>query len=399
MKKILFVSHDANRAGAQLFLLNVVQYLSKNTEWKSSVLFLDEGILIPEFKQCARLLYLPKINAKKLDFLPSKLKTIFIEKEFEKQKQALISVLKEENFDLIYANTVATASVFWLLKTLEKPIVSHFHELPFSINLYSKEAELNEMLESSTKIIGCSNAVSSNLISNYPIPADKVSTIHSFVNNEEILKKIAKVDAHKLKQKFKIPAHKKIIISCGNAEYRKGVDLFIEVANAFKNNSNLKNEVVFVWVGITKSGELFEKCLELIQINQIEDSILLIEPTPFAQELISISTIFALTSREDPFPLVMLEAAVCSKPIIAFVESGGSAEFIGKNAGILIQGFDSSKMAIEIDFLLKNEENSKLMGETANKKTRELYNFANSIRKIETLIQEEIINFSDKKFA
>jgi hypothetical protein len=27
--KILFISHDANRAGAQLFLLNIMQYLSK----------------------------------------------------------------------------------------------------------------------------------------------------------------------------------------------------------------------------------------------------------------------------------------------------------------------------------------------------------------------------------
>ncbi len=49
MKKILFVSHDANRAGAQLFLLNVVQYLRQKTEWKCAVLFLDEGILMQEF--------------------------------------------------------------------------------------------------------------------------------------------------------------------------------------------------------------------------------------------------------------------------------------------------------------------------------------------------------------
>ncbi len=306
----------------------------------------------------------------------------------------MILDLKTENFDVIYANTVATSSVFWLLKQLSKPIISHFHELPFSINLYSEKDELNEMLTISDSIIGCSNAVSSNLITNYTINPEKVTTIHSFVDNEAILDKISKIDEHQLRLKFNIPANKKIIISCGNAEYRKGVDLFIEVASAFKTNSNLKNEVVFVWVGIQKSGELYEKCLELIETNKIQDIVILIEQTPMAQELIGISTIFALTSREDPFPLVMLEAAVCSKPIVGFIESGGSAEFIEHDAGILIKDFDTLKMAAEIDFLLNNQEKSRMMGKVGLQKCNELYNFANSMKKINSLINLQFQNNS-----
>lgn len=45
--------------------------------------------------------------------------------------------------------------------------------------------------------------------------------------------------------------------------------------------------------------------------------------------------VFALTSREDPFPLVMLEAGANGLPVVCFADSGGGPEFVESDAGLI----------------------------------------------------------------
>ena len=390
LKSILFVSHDGNRAGAQLFLLNVVKYLKSTGKFKISVLFLENGTLIPEFRKMAKVFLFPEKKQQALAYLPAKLRLIFIEKKYSSELNEVKLGILNESIELIYANTVAISPVFDFLISFQKPIISHFHELPFSINLYSTPENLTKMLANSSYLIGCSNAVSANLISNYAVEEAKLMTIHSFIDTDAIIKKIAKTKINEIKIKFQIPQNKKIVLSCGNAEHRKGIDLFIELAAKFKKYSPLCQDTIFIWVGIQKSGELYEKCLELIDINEVEETVILIEQTPFAQELIFLADVFALTSREDPFPLVMLEAAACKKPIVGFKESGGCAEFVETDAGISVSNFNVQKMAEEIDFLLKNNEISKQMGAVAFHKCTNVFNYKTSMSKIENVINHAI---------
>jgi len=50
--------------------------------------------------------------------------------------------------------------------------------------------------------------------------------------------------------------------------------------------------------------------------------------------------IFALTSREDPFPLVMLEAAAIKLPMVCFAQSGGGPEFAEIGGGLVVPYLD-----------------------------------------------------------
>jgi glycosyltransferase involved in cell wall biosynthesis len=67
-------------------------------------------------------------------------------------------------------------------------------------------------------------------------------------------------------------------------------------------------------------------------------------------------SVFALTSREDPFPLVALEAAALSKPIICFNESGGMVEFVNNGAGIVVPYIDVKQMGDSIIQILESTE-------------------------------------------
>lgn len=50
--------------------------------------------------------------------------------------------------------------------------------------------------------------------------------------------------------------------------------------------------------------------------------------------------VFALNSREDSFPLVMLEASACCLPVFCFADSGGDPEFVTEDSGLVARYHD-----------------------------------------------------------
>ena len=66
--------------------------------------------------------------------------------------------------------------------------------------------------------------------------------------------------------------------------------------------------------------------------------------------------VFLLTSKEDPFPLVCLEAAALKKPVICFKRSGGMNEFIEQGGGVSVDYGSVEQLAAAI-VDLKNDKN------------------------------------------
>src|SRR5262249_45137938 len=62
--------------------------------------------------------------------------------------------------------------------------------------------------------------------------------------------------------------------------------------------------------------------------------------------------LFVLMSREDPFPLVMLEAASMGRPILCFEGSGGATEFVENDCGFAVPYLDIEAMASKLLTLL-----------------------------------------------
>src|SRR6185312_17200948 len=76
--------------------------------------------------------------------------------------------------------------------------------------------------------------------------------------------------------------------------------------------------------------------------------------------------VFVLLSREDPFPLIVLEAAFLYKPIIAFENSGGIPEFIEHGAGMLAPYLDTSEIARKVYQLSRDNERKDKIGQKAH---------------------------------
>jgi len=78
--------------------------------------------------------------------------------------------------------------------------------------------------------------------------------------------------------------------------------------------------------------------------------------------------VFALTSREDPFPLVMLEAGLHGVPTVCFAGSGGGPEFVAGGAGLAVPYLDLDAFAAAIACLEGNAPWRASVGEAARQK-------------------------------
>ncbi len=78
--------------------------------------------------------------------------------------------------------------------------------------------------------------------------------------------------------------------------------------------------------------------------------------------------VFLLTSREDPFPLVALEAAQCGVPIVCFADAGGMPAFVEADAGAVVPFADVEAMAGAVTALCADDTRRHALGARARQK-------------------------------
>jgi glycosyltransferase involved in cell wall biosynthesis len=85
--------------------------------------------------------------------------------------------------------------------------------------------------------------------------------------------------------------------------------------------------------------------------------------------------VFALTSREDPFPNVVLESMDAGVPVVAFAGTGGGARLAATVAGRAVPAFDREAYARAIEDLLADEGARRSAGASAARVADESYSF------------------------
>lgn len=105
--------------------------------------------------------------------------------------------------------------------------------------------------------------------------------------------------------------------------------------------------------------------------------------------LYSHSGIFALPSRIEGFPMVLLEAMSQGCPCVAFNVGGASEEMIEKDCGYVIQDGDTKGFESALSELMMNNEKRKLYSENAIRSV-EKFSLENHLQSWIALIEETI---------
>jgi glycosyltransferase involved in cell wall biosynthesis len=345
MKKILFISHDATRTGAPILLLNLAKLLLKFGEYEVTFLMKNGGVLESDFSNVAPTYFANKNKSRNVfwDCLKTKKKNIIEDKLFL------------NNFDFIISNTITNGD---LLKTIREnysgKIISYIHELEIAVKAFTNESSVLKLIESSTSFWVPSSIVNDFLMNKLNIPQENISLMPYYIPQSSSDLKLEK----NVKKEF-------IVGACGTIDWRKGVDLFIVIAKQLYIKYP-KASIVFLWAGASSGIELERLKYELRKCD-LEQKVIFQISTSNLTDFYNNIDLFLLPSREDPYPLVILEAARFSVPSICFNDVCGSKDFIlNSEGGVVVPFLDINAVVETIIECNENFDSTKQMGEKAN---------------------------------
>ncbi|MGS0748164.1 glycosyltransferase [Halpernia sp. GG3] len=365
-KKILLISHDAARTGAPIMFLDFVRWIkTKHADYEISIIIDKDGPLLEEFRKYAFVYILHKNYNYKIKRLNN-----ILERQYE---ASIFRKINSQKWSFIFSNTITNGKILEKINTSDIPLFSYIHELENSINFYNKRNRVAATLEKTDFFFCGSEMVKFNLIENHKIKPENTEVVYSF---KEIKKNIVNKEIRiNLKSHYKIPHEAVVVAMLGTFEWRKGNDLFIRTCI-----ENTNKNIYFVWVGIDNTDE-YDKINYDLHKYQIKPKLILIPSSENYSDFYNIIDIFYLSSREDPYPLVMVEASSYGIPIICFKGAGGTEEFI-KDVGFVAPYGDTKEVNNYLDHIEQNRDLLNHHKVTMIEKSNETHNIDLNAKKI-----------------
>lgn len=335
MKKILFISHDASRTGAPMVLLHFLKWLQLyQPEIQADLLVLRGGNLESDFKKAACNYFNYEIKTK-LRSLNRKERILSKLGWFKKPnlKDNLLLELSQNNYDVVYANTIASAKLAYdvVSKIKSAKFILHLHELNAIIRLLLPD--FNNYVAAIDQFIAPAKIVKDNLINNWGLSENKIEVVYECAEIKESSKQ------NKIGKEF-------IIGASGTVHWRKGQDIFVQVAR-YLCQHHPENNFKFVWVGTISVTEQIIIEEDLIKLG-LKDKVFFIGEVQNPEDYYKDFDVFLMTSREDPFPLVCIEVGMIGKPIISFEKAVGTNEILEQGGGFIVPYLDVDAMATKV---------------------------------------------------
>ena len=222
-------------------------------------------------------------------------------------------------FDIVHCNK-------WQMECKKCPQKSEYSFFfDRSKSLFKKKRKLFEGLdlEIITPSQWLANLVKQSFLKDYPVK----------VINNGIDISIFKPTESNFKERYKIENKKLILGVAFDWGRRKGLDVFIELAN------RLPKDYQIILVG---TDDEVDKLLP--------DNVISINRTQNQKELAAIYTasdVFVIPTREDNYPTVNMEAISCGTPVVTF-NTGGSPEMVDESCGSVVDCDDIDALEREI---------------------------------------------------
>ncbi|MBS1511619.1 MAG: glycosyltransferase family 4 protein [Bacteroidetes bacterium] len=363
-RNVLFIVHEASFTGAPILLLNLLKLLQKEQGISFSIIILRGGPLENAFKKIASCIVLKPTG---YSVMPKNFSWF---KAFLFHKFKVVRMfLKAVQCDVIFGNTVVTSAVLHQLRWLRKPMLVYIHELKNVIEHYSNFNKGIHLLKKDASLfLYPGNTVKKVLESEYQVQAPKLKALNYYI---PVNRYAGNTVANRLN--LNMPDTIFTVCGVGTASLRKGTDIFIETAKAVCERAN---NISFYWVGGFENESIRMELEQKVKKYQLENKLFFtgaVAPEVVEEAYQHFGLLF-LSSREDPYPLVVLEAAGHYLPAVVFKNSGGIVEFVESDAGWIINDFSPAAAADLIIQLSGNKKSLQEKGKNAKVKLDEKHN-------------------------
>jgi glycosyltransferase involved in cell wall biosynthesis len=352
---ILLLSHDDTRTGAPILLINLAKAIkSESPETKIGFLIKNySGQLIDRFKSVAPV------------YIAEKKKQLLKSRATRFSKAHIKTAL--EGVDVVISNTITNGDILPIIRKYHQGlIISYVHELQMGASLFSTPHDIAELVKSTNHYMVPSRAVQNYLASSLAIQKEKIDILSYYIPLKTVPERISDND----KAAF-------IVGGAGTTDWRKGPDIFLAVAERLSRKMPTAN-IQFQWKGAIENTELHRLIYDVEKAN-LKNKINFIIASGEMDGFYDSIDIFLLSSREDPYPLVVLEAANASVPSICFDGSGGAEEFIKNDAGKTVAYLDIEAMTNSVISFYEDRQLLNESGHCAKKRLQEVHNSSSAI--------------------
>jgi glycosyltransferase involved in cell wall biosynthesis len=367
--KILCINPGASRTGAPILFLSFIKWLKRNSDFEIAILYCSNGELETEFRQYGNAFFWNgwfEYHSFKRFYLFRLvyriLRKIYRQKDLLYQDW-LIKRISENDYDLIYANTVTSCSVInRLAEKIKKPVILHVRELEMGIQQFGEIEEFRNSIPYINHFISDSEAVKENLIQNHDISTDCITTVYEYINCEELsdIASQKEILRKKLRNELNIPENAFVIGSSGTTDWRKAPDIMIQVA--YDLIVRKKDINYFVWVGGDDKGLEYRRLIYDCKKMGIEPYVRFTGHKVNPVDYFACFDLFLLCSREEPVGIVAMEAASMGIPCIYFENAGGIKEFAGVDGDISVPYLNTTAASDKIYELKLDPERIRIMG-------------------------------------
>lgn len=354
--KVLLLLHELSRTGAPKIAIESLQMLQDEVDVMA--ISLQRGEMEGTIATFAQLHILPEPSHNQ----DNNKKKTFLERYIaRRERDAWRKRFETWQPDVIYANSVASLPVAHYVAVPQAPVLLHVHELDMFIAWYDR-MDPYRLRHWPARYIAVADAVKQVLVGSFAIAPDKIASIPEFFDDVAIDASLQKVAAAQ-------PGHTGpyVVGGAGRIGWRKGFELWLQTAVYLADKLGRDN-IRFEWVGAEDDLREFEMRLTARKLG-VDDivSILPMTGDPFPHY--ARFDVFLMTSWEDPFPIVVLEAMGIGKPVVCIQDSGGPAEQVAET-GIVVDRFDAKLLGDAICTLRDNPANAARMGDAARVRAR-----------------------------
>ncbi|MET3602146.1 rhamnan synthesis F family protein [Martelella mangrovi] len=369
---VLVISHEATRTGAPILSLNIINELSKTYDVISVTLL--GGPLDKEFKKSA-----------------------FANIELDRNSMSnaeianrIFELAKAVKPSFAILNSVACYQTLDGLNRAEVPAISLVHEFASNLLVYPY---FSEIVDKSDKVIFSTELTLSNFLeldhACRPLKVDILPQGLTKPPSNTIDAYTRKAEALAIERACGNDPDEIVIIGIGTIDYRKGPDVFIEVARKMREQAPSKT-FRFVWVGdgLDIRGAVFPRFLvDQVKRSQLQAHFHFVPAMSDLDKLFELADALVICSRLDPLPNVGIDMLNAGKPMFCFDRTTGFSELLhaADFEACVAEYYDSNDLAAKLVASLPTKEVARKLGAEQQKKLMPLFDMGDYVRRLENI--------------
>ena len=365
MTTTLFVCHEGQRTGAPLQLLWLIRWLVANTTIRPVVALMRDGPLREDFTALCPTHTFSQPIAEHW--------TRRIRRRIDPALSAdrdlwLASLVERIQPDCLYLNTLVLGSCLTRLR-LEPGrmrVLSHGHELEIGLRLSATPEQVALQLACTDRVICCGEAVRRHLIDHHQVAPERcvLAPVYLPVTQASELRAL-QCDAATQSSIDSLRRCREeglfLFGIAGSPIDRKGFDLFPQLIRTFRQRHS---EAPFraVWVGCGPGSVAHLKAERDLSLLGVREHALLLPGVSCGPAALRELDVLMLLSREDPYPVVALEAGALGIPTVCFRHSGDIADLAEQGYGKAVDYLDLEAFADAIACLRADPDARRMLG-------------------------------------